>query len=170
MRKGTLQNRLRPTLRAFLRDEDGAQLVEFAIVLPLMLLMLAVIVESGRMMWSYQAVVSGVRDASRYLARVTARDICTAGGGVSGYTAVLTTIVNKASDGTAVLPTGVRVTAVTPTLTCPAGTFRSNAAPIVTVRADVELSFPFAHLFEFAGGSRPDITTTVSDQSRVYGS
>jgi Flp pilus assembly protein TadG len=158
------------TLRAFLRDEDGAQLLEFAIVLPLMLLLFGVIVEGGRMMWSYQTVVSGVRDASRYLARVAPRDICTTGGSVAGYAAQLETIVTRASDGTSVLPDRVRVAGVSATLSCPAGTFRSNAAPLVTVSADVEVTFPFARLFGFAGGTRPDLVTSVSDQNRVYGS
>jgi Flp pilus assembly pilin Flp len=157
-------------IRRFLRDDSGAQLLEFAIVLPLMLLVFAVIVDGGRMMWSHQAVVSGVRDATRYLARIAPRDICSSGGSVFGYTDVLTEIVRRASDGGTVLPSGVSVTAVTPELTCPAGTFRSDEAPIVTVRADVRMTFPFSRLFEFAGGSRPTLDTSVSDQSRVYGS
>lgn len=161
---------LRRLTRRFAGDETGAQLLEFAIVLPLMLLIFGVIVEGGRLMWSYQAVVSGVRDATRYLARIAPRDICSTGGSVSGYDALLTTIVASSTDGSAILPTGVRVVDVTPSLACPVGTFRSDEAPIVTVLADVEVTFPFAGLFEFAGGARPVLETEVSDQSRVYGS
>ncbi len=167
----SLLGRRRPSrLRDFAGDESGAQLVEFAIVLPLMLLIFGLIVETGRLMWSYQAVVSGVRDASRYLARVAPRDVCSTGGSVVGYTSVITTIVAKASDGTEILPSGVLVTAVTPSLSCPSGTFRSDEAPLVTVTADVEVTFPFSGLFVFVGGSRPTLNTSVSDQSRVYGS
>jgi TadE-like protein len=158
------------TLRRFVRDDSGAQLLEFAIVLPLMLLIFGVIVEGGRLMWSHQEVISGVRDATRYLARIAPRDICSAGGSVDSYTDMLTEIVRRASDGGTVLPSGVSVTAVTPALTCPTGTFRSDEAPIVTVRADVEITFPFAGLFEIAGGTRPTLDTSVTDQSRVYGS
>jgi Flp pilus assembly pilin Flp len=162
--------RVWPRLRRFRKDEAGAQLMEFAIVLPLMLLTFAVIVEGGRLMWSYQTVVSGVRDATRYLARMAPRDICSTGASVDGYTSLLETIVQDANDGTSVLPSGVRVLSVTPSVACPAGTFRSGEAPIVTVSAAVEVTFPFARLFEFGGGTRGTLNTSVTDQSRVFGS
>lgn len=159
-----------PRIRRFAADESGAQLVEFAIVLPVMLLVFAVIVEGARMMWSYQTVIAGVRDATRFLARVAPRNICDAGGDVTGYAATLTGIVRNASDGRSILPSGVTVTAVEPSLTCNAGTYRSDMAPIVTVRADVLVTFPFAGLFTLVGGDRPALQTSVTDQSRVYGS
>ena len=135
-----------------------------------MLLVFAVIVEGGRLMWSYQTVVSGVRDATRYLARVAPRDICSAGGSVGSYGSLLTTIVRQANDGGTVLPSGVRVLSVTPSLSCPPGDFRSDEAPIVSVAAVVEITFPFAGLFAFAGGSLGTLSTQVADQSRVFGS
>lgn len=157
-------------LRRFCSDQSGAQLVEFAIVLPLMLVVFAVIIEGGRMMWSYQSVVAGVRDATRFLARIAPRDICDLGGDVSGYEETLTEIVRSAHGGGSVLPVGVSVTSVLPSLFCNVGDFRSNVAPIVTVRAGVEVTFPFAGLFTLVGGSQPTLETSVSDQSRVYGS
>jgi Flp pilus assembly pilin Flp len=157
-------------LRRFAGDESGAQLVEFAIVLPMMLLVFAVIVEGGRMMWSYQTVVAGVRDATRFLARVAPRDICDMGADVSGYADVLGDIIRDAHAGNSILPSGVTVTGVLPSLDCNDGDFRSDVAPIVTVRAEVEVTFPFAGLFTLVGGSRPTLETSVTDQGRVYGS
>lgn len=157
-------------LRRFAGDESGAQLVEFAIVLPMMLLVFAVIVEGARMMWSYQTVVAGVRDATRFLARVAPRDICDLGSGVEGYEDTLAGIIRNAYEGASILPSGVTVTAVLPSLTCHEGDFRSDVAPIVTVRAEVEVVFPFAGLFTLVGGNRPTLETGVADQSRVYGS
>ncbi len=148
--------RRRPGLRRFWRDQAGAQLVEFAIVLPLMLLIFGVIVEGGRLMWSYQTVVSGVRDATRYLARVAPRDICSTGGSVTSYGTLLTTIVGQASDGPSVMPEGVRVISVTPSLTCPVGTFRSDEAPVVTVEATVEVTFPLAACSNLPGVAADD--------------
>jgi Flp pilus assembly protein TadG len=164
---------IRDQLRRFAADESGTQLVEFAFVLPMMLLVFAIIIEGARMMWSYQTVVSGVRDAARFLARVTPRDICDSGGGVSGFDDTLIGMIRNANDGDSVLPTGVTVTGILSSLECNEGAgvdYRSGWAPVVTVSADVQVTFPFADLFTFAGGSRPTLETSVSDQSRVYGS
>lgn len=159
------------SLRRFAADPSGAQLVEFAIVLPIMLLVFAVIVEGGRLMWSYQTVVGGVRDATRYLARVVPRDVCNNPGTlVEDYEATLTNIVRNAHDGATLLPGGVTINSVLPSLDCITGDFRTNVAPIVTVRASVTVTFPFAGLFAFAGGSRATLASSVTDQSRVYGS
>ena len=58
-------------------------MVEFAILLPILLLVFAVIVEGGRLMWSYQTVVAGVRDATRYVARAAPANICSTGGSLA---------------------------------------------------------------------------------------
>ncbi|WP_431298239.1 TadE/TadG family type IV pilus assembly protein [Tabrizicola sp. BL-A-41-H6] len=163
-------NRLTLSLRSFARDTSGAQLVEFALVLPMMLLVFAVIIEGGRMMWSYQTVVAGVRDASRFLARVTDRNICDTPGAVFNFDSTLLTFVRTSNDGTSIFPSGVTVTGVTSSLQCFTGTYRSDEAPIVTVEAAVTITFPFAGLFTLVGGSQPTLTSSVADQSRVYGS
>jgi TadE-like protein len=158
-------------LRRLAADESGTQLVEFAIVLPMMLLVFGVIIEGGRMMWSYQTVVAGVRDATRFLARVTPRDICDGDvSAISDYDDTLIGFIRNDKDGSSILPSGVSVTVILTELDCYDGEFRSDVAPIVTVRADVEVTFPFAGLFTLVGGSRPTLETSVTDQSRVYGS
>jgi hypothetical protein len=162
---------IRRHLRRLVIDESGTQLVEFAFVLPMMLLVFAVIIEGGRMMWSYQTVVAGVRDATRFLARVTPRDICDdVSISVSDYDDTLIGMIRNANDGSSVIPSGVSVTAILSELDCNEGDYRSEMAPIVTVRADVEVTFPFAGIFTLIGGSSPTLETSVADQSRVYGS
>ena len=151
------------------RDESGVALVEFAITLPVMLLFFAVIIEGGRLFWSYQATILGVRDAARYLARVAPTDICTSGGNVAVYQAQLTTIVQNARGANAVFPTGVTINSVTPSLACIAGNYRGGQAAIGTVTANLTVTFPFAGVFTFAGGNLGTITTTVTDQNRIYG-
>lgn len=69
-------NALRHHAARFLRDEDGVALVEFAVVLPMMLLVLAIIFEGTRLLLSYQAAISGVRDATRFLSRVVPATVC----------------------------------------------------------------------------------------------
>lgn len=48
-------------------SQSGVAIVEFALVLPLLVLMSMVAVEFGRAMYTYNALAKSVRDASRYL-------------------------------------------------------------------------------------------------------
>lgn len=157
-------------LSRFLREETGAALVEFAVVLPMMLLVFAVIVEGSRLMIAFQSAIGGVRDATRYLARVVPSDICTTGGSVAGYAAQLQTIVGQSTTGGTFLPAGVIVNSVTPTLACVAGTYRVSPAPVASVTANVSITFPFAGIFGLNGGTLAPIVTNVSDSARVFGS
>jgi hypothetical protein len=159
---------IKQNLRRLATDDSGTQLVEFAFVLPMMLLVFGIIIEGGRMMWSYQTVVAGVRDATRFLARIAPRDECDPD--VSVYNDTLIGIIRNANNGSSILPSGVLVTEIETGRVCPEGDYRSGEAPIVTVTANVEVTFPFAGLFTLVGGSRPTLETRVTDQSRVYGS
>lgn len=161
---------LRKTFRKTLRDDKGTALVEFAILMPILLLVFAVTIEGGRLMWSYQTVAAGVRDASRYLARITPEDICTAGGSVAGTTSDLEDIVRQSINGSSLFPAGITVNSVTPSLSCIVGIYRVSPAPIAQVSASLTVTFPFAGLFSFAGQSLGQITTSITDQSRIYGS
>ncbi|WP_241560087.1 TadE/TadG family type IV pilus assembly protein [Solirhodobacter olei] len=157
--------------RAFAGGERGAILVEFALVLPMMLIFFAVIVEGSRMMWSYQTAIEGVRDASRYLARVAPANICSLGGGydISVWQPDLQQIVSQTISGQ-VFPTDVTVS-VTPGFRCDTGDFRNTPVTIGTVSAQVQIQFPFSSLLSFFGGTAPaSLQTTLTDQSRIYGS
>ena len=65
------------------RQRDGIASVEFAIVLPVLVLMLFGTIEFGRLLVDYQLANKSARDAIRYLSRVHDAgftDICPAGG------------------------------------------------------------------------------------------
>ncbi|WP_068109052.1 TadE/TadG family type IV pilus assembly protein [Tropicimonas marinistellae] len=157
------------TLRRFGRAEDGTQLVEFAILLPMLLLVFAVIVEGGRMMWSFQATNAGVRDASRYLARVVPSDVCTVGSSLAGWKPKVESIVRTTSTGDAFFPVGITIDSVTPSLVCYSGSYRVPDVGIARVTAQLTITFPFEGLFRLAGAERATIVTTVTDQSRIFG-
>jgi len=159
-----------PGLRRFLRDDRGAALVEFALSLPLILVVFATVIEGGRMMWSYQTAAAGVRDAARYLARVVPSDICTTGGSVAGHTSRLTDIVRQSINGDTLLPGGISIETVTPALRCVAGDYRVSPVPIVTVTATLTVTFPFAGIFDLAGDELNSLTAIIADENRVYGS
>ncbi|MDD9920686.1 MAG: pilus assembly protein [Boseongicola sp.] len=166
---GTLISRFALATRRFGRDTRGASLVEFGIVLPFMLLMLALMIEAGRFMWSYQVAVEGVRDAGRYLARIAPVDICQTGGTVSGYSPTLLGMVRNNNSGSTLFPQYVTVNSVTASHTCVSGTYRISPTPVGTVTANMTIQFPFAGITSIFGDSMTTLTATISDQSRIFG-
>lgn len=157
--------------RRFRRDEDGAALVELAILLPVFLMLFAMIIEGGRMMWSYQAVIAGVRDTARYVARVSPRDLCVTGDAIpASVVSTADTMVKRTVQAQRLFPNGVSVGTVTVTYACSAdNSYRGGEAPIAQVTAPLTITFPFAGVFQFAGGDLATINTTVTDRSRIYG-
>jgi Flp pilus assembly pilin Flp len=165
---------LRRKGRLLLRDEDGVALVEFALVLPMMLVVFAVIVEGSRMMIGYQSAIAGVRDATRYLSRIVPVNICPpiGSGSLTAYDPLVPAIATQ-SMGNFMLPPLVIVKSVSSRLDCTnTGSYRVSPAPVVTVTAQVDITFPFAGIFTLVGSSfgTTPLTTSISDQSRVFGS
>lgn len=54
-------------LRRFAREERGTQLVELAIVLPVILVMFGAVAEFGRFFYTYQTLAKATRSGARYL-------------------------------------------------------------------------------------------------------
>ena len=153
----------------FSRLEDGAILVEFALVLPVFLLVIATAIVSGHWFWAYQSAISGVRDAGRYLGRVAPIDICQTGGTLAGYSTTLKNIVERDISGVSIFPSSVTIDSVTASLTCHAGTYRTSPAPVATVTANMTINLPMSSVFSLFGNSLPAITISFSDQSRIFG-
>ncbi len=57
----------RMSARRLARDERGTQLVELAIVLPVMLVLFAATAEFGRFFYTYQTLAKSTRSAARFL-------------------------------------------------------------------------------------------------------
>ena len=159
----------RRRLLSFGRDTRGVALVEFAIILPLMLVLFAVTIDGARMLWSYQKAIAGVRDATRYVSRHADRTICPSGD-LNGYSTKLLEIVRDSVDGTDITPSGVTVLSVTPTVSCPTGTFRNGNPSVATVTATLRITMPFSTVFQLVGGNVGTFDATVSDSSRIFGS
>ncbi len=167
--------RITARLRRFARDESGLALVELALGLPLMFLVFAITVEGGRMFWSYQSVIEGVRDATRYAGRTVPNNICATGTALSSYVTdtQLKGIVERNANANGVFPPMISVTGVTASRRCVgnAGDYRISPAPVVSVRATLRIQFPFSGFARFATGTGlGTITTSVTDESRVFGS
>lgn len=68
---------------AIFRDERGVAASEFALILPLLTLLMFAFYEAGRIYWNYNIVQSSSRDAARYAARMP---ITCSSGGVGAFT------------------------------------------------------------------------------------
>lgn len=169
----SLRMNLRPAkarLQRFYQDESGVAIVEFAVLLPLTLMFFAVTIEAARMMHAYQAVSAGVRDASRFLARVAPLDLCAGGGSVSGFNGELKNIVDQSLAGDDLLPDQIVVTSVTATVNCVAGDYRISPMPFVDVTAQLQMDFPFSSVFVLIGAEdMSTLTTSITDRHRVFG-
>jgi len=165
----TMRQKILEHLRRTGRDEAGAVLVEFALVFPVMLIFFAVVIEGTRMLNSYMIAVDGVREASRYLARIAPVDICQTGGTLSGYNTTLKTRVESSVSGGTILLPLVTVNSVSATHTCVSGTYRIDPVPVATVTANMTINFPYGNIFSLFGTALTSVTTNATDRARIFG-
>ena len=88
-------------LNRFRRDEQGVQLLELAIVLPVLLLLFGAVAEFGRYFYEYTTVAKGARVGARYLISKSATS------NVTNWEALAKNIVvygNPAGTGDPILP------------------------------------------------------------------
>ena len=130
---------------------------------------LGLIIEFGRLYWGYQSVTSGVRDATRYLARIAPIEICLHGGSLSTYEEALKAMIENDRSGGSVLPKQVTIDSVTASHNCVTGSFRTSPAPVATVDVQVTVQFPLGFLLDIFHLPFSSLTATVSDSSRIFG-
>jgi hypothetical protein len=156
-------------LTRLITNDRGGALAEFMLGLVPLVLALALIFEFGRAFWSHQAVIKGVRDATRYLTRV--EDPSDPAAQAVAQSLLLTSQqgpggVQRWSSGSAA-PMEVSIAAIDNT----GGTFRGPATiRMVNVAANVELQLPMGGVFTLFGGSPLGVVTySVGDTGRHYG-
>lgn len=162
---------IRSRIQGFRHAEHGAALVEFAISLPLILVVSYGLIDSMRLFWSYQATIAGVRDASRYIARVAPGDLCDIGANLSSFEPRLLAIVDGTIGGGGIAPAGISITGLSATLDCIDDLgLRQADVPIATISAELSMNMPFSGILTVLGGTGwGTLTTEVREQSRVYG-
>lgn len=156
-------------IQRFKRDESGVAIFEFMVVMPMTFFLFALLLDFGRIYWGYQEAIAGVRDASRYLARVAPVDICVTGGSLNDYEETLKDMIQENAGGTSILPGGITVGQVDADHTCVTGDYRTSPAAVATVSANMTIQFMLSGWFDIIGDGLGTVTTTVADSSKVYG-
>ncbi|MGH6913181.1 MAG: TadE/TadG family type IV pilus assembly protein [Geminicoccales bacterium] len=160
---------MRRLLTRLTKDDGGGAIAEFMLGLVPLIIVFAIIFEFGRAFWSHQAVIKGVRDATRYLTRV--EDPSDPAAQAVAQRLLLTS--QQAAGGTvrwssgSAAPMEVSITEIDNT----SGTFRGPATiRIVNVAANVELQLPLGGVFALFGGEPLGVVTySVGDTARHYG-
>ena|SRR5689334_2750387 len=106
--RNTRRSRRLLWLSRFRRDEQGVQLLEVAIVLPIMLLLFGAVAEFGRYFYEYTTVAKAARVGARYLASKSVNS----GTNYEAQAKNLVVYGNIAGSGSPVLP-GLSVANVT---------------------------------------------------------
>lgn len=65
-----MATKLRDAIKNFISRENGTQMIEFALVFPVLMLLFAGTVELGRLFYTYTTLSKGTRAAARYLSTV----------------------------------------------------------------------------------------------------
>lgn len=145
----------------------GAALVEWTLVLPFLLALGLGVAEFGRMLYQYQQVANGIRDAGRYLARVDAP--------LSALTEAQNLATRGTIDGTGALrvsywnPADVTasVTNVPNTLIADGSSHYRGGSTILVVEVATTVTYDDIGLLDFFGLG--PLTFNLSHEERVIG-
>ena len=150
------------------KKQDGVALIEFALALPLLLLLTVLTTEFGRALYEYNTLVKAVRDASRYLS-VQDPSILTTDPGKVTVAKRLAVYGNPAGSGSPLAP-GLDITNVPNPTWATVGS--SPSINTVTIRITGYKFKPLiSNLFGFAIGNAAgeipytDISATMRAQS-----
>lgn len=61
---------MKKNLSQLKENQDGAAVMEFTLLLPFLIMIVLGVLEFGRFLIDYQYIITGVRDATHYLARI----------------------------------------------------------------------------------------------------
>ena len=156
-------------IKTFGRKEDGVMLTEFAIVLPFILLTMFLIIESAQVFFSYQSAVDGVRDASRYLARIAPVDICDTDGSVDAFVSELRGRVSDTIGDSPAFARTVTLTGFDASVSCVPGDYRQDPVPVANISASLQITFPFSGFIAFFGDGLETMTTNIKAEARIFG-
>lgn len=165
------------TLRTFMFDSRAAAATEFALILPLLTLLMFTGSEAGHFVWTQHKLTEGVRDGVRYASRLPIDQVCNGSTAVLSGTALanvkLITRTGQVANAqaNATVP-GWGAAQVSVTVSCQAFvdtglyTDLNRAGPIVTVQA---LNVAYPSLFQALGNFPSSIHLNAKANSAVIG-
>lgn len=135
--------------------QRGAAAIEFAFILPVLLLIFTGMVEYGRAMWHYDALAKGARDAARYLSTVPTASL---GSEATSATSISRMIVSNAAStaGVAGLAPATDIT-----ISCAPTACGSAVAP-TTVTVDINYPFVIGGWIPVFGPSPSDAPSVIT--------
>ena len=120
------------------RSEKGVELVEFALILPLLLLICLGVIEFGRAYYTYNILTKAVRDGARYLSTGMVTSTGTVNSTTTTETKNVVVYGNTAGTGTKKIPD-----LLTTQVNVPAATVVSGSEQYVTV----SVTYPYVPMF-----------------------
>jgi Flp pilus assembly protein TadG len=160
----------------FWSNRDGSAMVEMAALLPFLLILGCGVFEFGAFFYQYQMVQGGIRDAARYLARVSDPTTSTTPCAAAVLTANESAAKNIAVTGVASGGTNrvswfgtSDITISYPTVANPNNGLYRGPDPITIVQVSTSPNYPGVGFLSFLGlGSA--LTVSLSHQERCIGS
>ncbi|AZO41665.1 pilus assembly protein [Mesorhizobium sp. M7D.F.Ca.US.005.01.1.1] len=161
--------KLRQFLLRFHHDEQGAALVEIAIVTPLVLLLSAGVFEFSNIFNTRLLLEAGVEDASRYMARCSSDwDTCSA---LATNLAVNGAVTNGSQRVTGWTVDQVHITKAQSIQAIDTATgtqlYLSSTGTVIVVQVSTDYPYPTLGLWSYLGFA--NLTLTVFHQERVLG-
>lgn len=153
-------------------DEHGGPLVEMAVILLPFILILAILIEGGNLLWRHQISLKAVRDTARYISRAPLLfdDACSLNGTVLATTITSAKVlgVTGSLDGGAPLVPNWTVDDIQ--IPTPIVLRADPCLAVVQATADVDLPLPFAPILQLFNPEQSDtLTFSVADQARWLG-
>lgn len=157
-------------IRLFLNDEHGAAAAEMALILPLVMVLLFATFEGAYYMICEHQVVTGVRNAARYAARLDFSQYACPAGTFSGSTATIQNLARtgQLTGGTARVQGWVNAD-ITVTVTCTAQDGIYTAVGSYAPKVRVSSRFNYPSLMGQLGFTQSTLQIGASAESPVMG-
>lgn len=158
--------------KTFIADDRGGPLVEMAVLLLPFMLLIAMVIEGGNILWRHQIALKAARDTTRYISRkpLLFDETCA----LDGTVLAAATVEAKTLGISGLLAGGPPLianwTEANIEVTPPAIITANPCLAIVQTSASVDLPLPFAPIFQLVDPDQADtVSFSVADRARWLG-